>query len=79
MFNKENTEAIIKGIAYLNNKMGIWSFIVPIIFAITILLLLYVNYKKPSKKKRGLLLLAYAIIYVYSGYTIFFRERFHGS
>ena len=78
MFDKNNVEQILKEFVWLNTKMGIWSFIVPIIFAVVVLLFLYRAYKKPSQKNTGILLSIYAIIYLFSGYIIFIGKDFMG-
>jgi len=78
MFDKNNIEQILKEIVWLNTKMGVWSFIIPIIFAVTVLLFLYRAYKKPSQKNTKILLSIYAIIYLFSGYTLFMGKNFMG-
>jgi len=79
MFDKETTEKILQGIIWLNEQLGIWSFIIPIIFAITVLYLLYRTYKNPSRKNTKFVLFAYAIIYFYAGLTIFLGKDFMGK
>ena len=79
MFNKEMTEQVLQGIVWLNEKMGIWSIIIPIIFAIAVLALLIKNYRKPSLSNSRLILSAYAVIYIFSGWTIFIGKDFMGQ
>ncbi len=79
MFNKEATEKILEGIVWLNNQMGIWAFIIPSVFAIVVLYQLYRSYKKPSEKNSRILMGIYAVIYIFSGYTIYIGEDLMGS
>ncbi len=79
MFNKEMLDQILEGIVWLNEKMGIWSFIIPIIFIVTVLFLLFRAYKNPSKMNSKILLAAFAIIYLFSGWTIFIGKDFMGT
>jgi len=79
MFNKEMLDQILGGIVWLNEKMGIWSFIIPIIFIIAVLFLLSRAYKNPSKKNSKLLLATFAIIYLFAGWTIFIGKDFMGT
>jgi len=72
------TEQVLKGIVWLNGKMGIWSIIIPIIFAIVVLVLLFKNYRKPSLSNSRLILSAYAVIYIFAGWTIFIGKDFMG-
>ena len=37
MFDKEMTKRVLESIVRLNNKMGVWAFIIPIIFAFAVL------------------------------------------
>ncbi len=78
MFDKEITKRVLESIVRLNNKMGVWAFIIPIIFAFAVLFQLYHAYKKPSVKNSRLLTGIYAIIYLYSGYTIYAGKDFMG-
>jgi hypothetical protein len=78
MFNKNETEQILKGIVWLNEQLGIWSWILPIIFAVTVLGLLYRSYQSPSRSNTRLVLGAYTLIYIYSGWTIFIGHDFLG-
>ena len=55
MFDKEITKRVLESIVRLNNKMGVWAFIIPIIFAFAVLFQLYHAYKKPSVKNSRLL------------------------
>jgi len=76
MYNKETVEQILEGIVWFNEKMGIWSFILPILFAVAVLYQLYRSYKKPSVKNSRILLGIYAIIYVFAGYSIYIEKDF---
>ncbi len=78
MFDKENTEQILNGIVWLNEKLGIWSFIIPIIFALSVLISLFFAYTNPNKKNTKIVLGIYAIIYLFSGYSIFIGKDFMG-
>ena len=79
MYNKEMVEQILKGIVWLNNQMGIWAFIVPIIFAIAVLFQLFRSYNKPSSKNSRILMGIYAVIYLFSGYSIYIGKDFMGQ
>ena len=79
MFDKEMTEQILKGIVWLNERMGIWSFILPVVFAAGVLYFLIRAYRNPSVKNSRLLLAAYALIYVFAGWTIFIGKDFMGT
>ncbi len=79
MFDKEMTEQILKGIVWLNERMGIWSFIFPVVFAAGILYFLIRAYRNPSVKNSRLLLAAYALVYVFAGWTIFIGKDFMGT
>jgi len=79
MFDKEMTEQILKGIVWLNEKMGIWSFILPVVFAAGVLYFLIRSYRNPSVKNSRLLLAAYALVYVFAGWTIFIGKDFMGT
>jgi len=78
MFDKESVEKILEGIVWLNNKMGVWSIILPVVFAIVVLVQLYRSYKNPSIQNSRILLAVYAVIYVFGGYTIFMGKDFMG-
>ena len=78
MFNEERVGEILEGIAWLNGQMGVWSFIVPIMFAVGVLWLLFINYRQPSRRHAGYLLSFYAFIYLFSGYTIYLGKDFMG-
>ena len=78
MFDKEKTEEILKSIVWLNEKLGMWSFIIPIIFAIAVLVSLLIAYKNPSKRNSKIVLSIYAMIYLFSGYSIFLGKDFMG-
>ncbi len=79
MFDKEATKKILEGIVWLNNQMGIWAFIIPVVFAIIVLYQLYRSYKKPSEKNSRILMGIYAVIYIFSGYSIYIGKDFMGS
>jgi len=79
MFDKEMTEQILKGIVWLNERMGIWSFILPVVFAVSVLYFLIRAYRHPSVKNSRLLLAAYALVYVFGGWTIFIGKDFMGT
>ena len=79
MFDKESTKKILEGIVWLNNQMGIWAFIIPAVFAIAVLYQLYRSYKNPSEKNSRILMGIYAIIYIFSGYSIYIGKDFMGS
>ena len=79
MFDKEMTEQILKGIVWLNERMGIWSFILPVVFAAGVLYFLIRAYRNPSVKNSRLLLAAYALVYVFAGWTIFIGKDFMGT
>jgi len=52
MFDREAINKIFEGIVWFNNKLGIWAFIIPAIFALAVLYQLYRSYKQPSEKNR---------------------------
>jgi len=64
-------EQTLDGIASLNLQLGIWSFILPTIFALAVLWALFRCYQSPSRKNTQQLLAIYAVIYVFGGWTIF--------
>ncbi len=72
-------EKALEGIVWLNGRMGVYALIVPLVFAIIVLILLGRSYKNPSTKNGRLLLSAYAIIYIYSGSTILMGKTFMGT
>ncbi|GEM_PF-6737335 len=78
MFNRKMVEDTLKGIVWLNERMGTWSLILPLIFAIVVVLLLISCYRKPGRKNSRLLLGFYALIYIFSGFTIFIGKDFMG-
>jgi len=78
MFNEESVDSILQGIVWLNEKMGIWSIIIPVIFALLVIIQLYINYKSPSTNKTKIFLATFAFIYLYSGYTIYIGKEFMG-
>ena len=79
MYSKEMVDQILQGIVWYNNQIGIWVFIIPTVFAIAVLYQLYRSYKKPSSKNSRLLMGIYAVIYLYSGYTIYVGKDFMGD
>jgi len=64
-------EQTLGGIASLNLQLGIWSFILPVIFVLAVFWALFRCYRDPSLTNTQLLLAIYAIIYVFGGWTIF--------
>ncbi len=72
-------EKILEGIVWFNNQLGIWAFIIPAVFAIAVLFQLYRSYKNPTKKNSRILMAIYAVIYLYSGYTIYIGKDFMGD
>jgi len=79
MFDKESVNNILDGIVWLNGKMGVWAFIVPAVFAIAVLSQLFRCYRNPSKKNSRYLMAIFAIIYMFSGYSIFIGREFMGN
>jgi len=71
MFSREDVSAILEGISDLNTAMGIWAVIVPVFFAAAVMILLFYAYKKPGRKTSAYLMLAMAVVYLFSGWTIF--------
>jgi hypothetical protein len=71
-------EKILDSIVWLNNLLGVWAFILPIFFSISVLNQLYRSYKKPSKTNSRILIGIYAVIYIFSGYFIFIGKNFMG-
>ena len=79
MYDKEMIEQMLRFIVWFNNQMGIWAFIIPILFALTVLIQLFRCYKKPSPKNSRILMGIYAVIYLYSGYMIYVGKDFMGQ
>jgi hypothetical protein len=79
MFDKESVKNILDGIVWLNGKMGVWAFIIPAVFAIAVLSQLYRCYRNPSKKNSRYLMAIFAVIYLFSGYSIFIGREFMGN
>jgi len=79
MYSKEMVEKILEGIVWSNNLMGIWTFIIPAVFAIAVLFQLFRSYKNPSKKNSRILMGIYAVIYLFSGYSIYMGKEFYGD
>ena len=79
MYSKEMVEQILEGIVWLNNKMGIWAFIIPVIFAAAVLFQLSQCYKKPSAKNSRIIMGIFAVIYLFSGYSIYIGKDFLGQ
>jgi hypothetical protein len=71
MFNKEDVEGMLQGIIKLNTMMGPFAVIIPVFFAIVVILLLLYCYKNPGRKSSAALMGSLALIYVFSGWTIF--------
>ena len=64
-------EQTLNGIASLNLQMGVWSFILPAVFALAVLWALFRCYQAPSRRNTQRLLAIYAVIYIFGGWTIF--------
>ena len=79
MYNKEMVKKILDGIVWFNNVLGIWAFIIPLVFALAVLIQLYRSYKKPSTANSRILMGIYAIIYLFSGYSIYIGKDFMGA
>jgi len=79
MFDKESVKNILDGIVWLNGKMGVWAFIIPAVFAIAVLSQLYRCYRNPSKMNSRYLMAIFAVIYLFSGYSIFIGREFMGN
>ena len=71
MFNKEDVENILKGIVNLNTAMGPLAVIVPVLFAVSVILLLLYCYRNPGRRSSAALMGSLAVIYIFSGWTIF--------
>jgi len=69
---------MIEGIAWLNIKMGVFSIILPIIFASAVIIFLLSAYRNPSRSKSNIVLLTFAIIYLFGGVTILLGKDFMG-
>ena len=63
-------QQIVDGIADLNVWMGIWSLLLPAIFALAVLWALFRCYRNPSQTHTRILLAIYAVIYVFARWTI---------
>jgi len=70
MFNKEDVEGMLQGIVKLNSIMGSFAVIIPVFFAIVVMLLLLYCYKNPGRKSSTALIGSLAVIYIFSGWTI---------
>ena len=79
MFNKEMTEQVLKEIVWLNEKMGIWSFIIPVFFASAVIFFLVRAYRKPSTRNSRIVLAVFAAVYLFGGWTIFIGRDFMGT
>lgn len=71
MFSREDVENILEGIVNLNVAMGPFAVIIPLFFAIAVIVLLLYCYKNPGRKSSAALMGSLAVIYVFSGWTIF--------
>ncbi len=78
MYDEEMVGQILSGIVWFNEKLGIWSLIIPIVFAVAVIYQLFHCYKHPSPRNSQYLLGVYAIIYILSGYSIFMGKDFMG-
>lgn len=71
MFNQEDVAGMLKGIERLNTSMGPFAVIIPLFLAVVVLVLLWYCYKSPGKKSSTVLMASLAVIYVFSGGTIY--------
>ena len=79
MFNKEDVEGMLQAIVKLNTIMGPFAVIIPAFFAIVVILLLLHCYKNPGRKSSTALIGSLAVIYVFSGWTIFTGKNEMGT
>jgi len=79
MFDKEMVSKVIEGIVWLNNAMGVWAWIFPILFAMAVLWQLVRCYRHPSPANSRLLMAIYGVIYLYSGAAIFVGIDYMGN
>ncbi len=71
MFTEEQVAAILVGIVKLNTLMGPLAVIIPVAFVIVVIGLLIYCYKVPGRKSSSALMASLAVVYVYSGGTIY--------
>jgi hypothetical protein len=71
MFNEKDVEGMLQAIVKLNMIMGPFAVIIPVFFAIVVILLLLRCYKNHGRKTSTALIGSLALIYVFSGWTIF--------
>jgi len=79
MFNKEDVERILQGVVKLNTMMGPFAVIIPVFFAIVVILLLLYCYKNPGRKSSTALMGSLAVVYLFSGWTIFAGKNEMGT
>ncbi|NOZ72274.1 MAG: hypothetical protein GXP38_10230 [Chloroflexi bacterium] len=79
MFNQEDVAEMLRGIERLNTSMGIFALLIPLIFTVVVLGLLWYCYKSPGRKRSSALMAALAIIYIFSGATIYAGKKEMGD
>ena len=70
MFTEEDVAGMLQGIIKLNTAMGAFAVIIPVFFAIVVILLLLYCYKNPGKRSSAALMGSLAVVYIFSGWTI---------
>ncbi len=71
MFSRKDVDAILRAVEKLNTQMGLFAVIIPLLFAVIVVLLLLYCYRNPGRKSSRALIGSLAVIYVFSGWTIF--------
>jgi hypothetical protein len=79
MFSEQDVENILRSIVKLNTAMGIYSVLIPLVFAAVIIVLLVRAYRYPGTKSSAALLSSLGAIYLYSGWTIFSGQNEMGA
>ena len=79
MFTEEDVEGMLQAIVKLNTVMGSFAVIIPVAFAIVVILLLLACYKNPGRRSSAALMGSLAVIYLFSGWTIFTGKDEMGS
>lgn len=79
MFNDEMVEKILIGVADLNIKMGIFAWLIPLLFAIGVLFLLWRAYQNPGKNTSRWVMGFMALVYIFSGWTIYAEKDVMGT
>jgi len=79
MFDKEAVEKILIGVAWLNTKMGVFAWLIPLIFVIGVIFLLWRAYQNPGKETSRWLMGFLAIVYVFGGWTIYVGKDVMGA